>query len=230
MPWDMTDRQCGMPTITDDRMTLIELVEKQAEGDFVREMLAFATDRIVEAEVEERSFAGAWGSRSLHGRAEMSIEFCNNYRQKIRIKPPICREYPFFTLQLLTNLTSTLSNASDLLGRRNRENSFAERHKRLCGSFTLNVAGRKRAVVPILTRWPAWLATWPGAVPANQPDRFNRGNAGQPTVRFTGVSESQVIGPGAEAAEGQSIEFFRPFSLVPESGADLRKPWPQGAR
>ncbi len=88
MPWDMTDRQCGMPTITDNRMTLIELVEKQAEGDFVREMLAFATDRIVEAEVEERSFAGAWGSRSLHGRAEMSIEFCNNYRQKNTHKTP----------------------------------------------------------------------------------------------------------------------------------------------
>ena len=38
--------------MTDDRMTLIELVEKQADGDLVREMLAFAAERIMEVEVE----------------------------------------------------------------------------------------------------------------------------------------------------------------------------------
>jgi len=42
-------------TITDDRMPLIELVEKQADGDLVREMLAFAAERIMEAEVEART-------------------------------------------------------------------------------------------------------------------------------------------------------------------------------
>ena len=40
--------------MTDDRMTLMELVEKQADGDLVREMLAFAAERIMEAEVETR--------------------------------------------------------------------------------------------------------------------------------------------------------------------------------
>jgi putative transposase len=50
-------------TMTDDRMTLIELVEKQADGDLVREMLAFAAERIMEAEVEERTGA-AQGVRS----------------------------------------------------------------------------------------------------------------------------------------------------------------------
>jgi transposase-like protein len=44
--------------MTDDRMTLIELVEKQADGDLVREMLAFAAERIMEAEVEARTGAG----------------------------------------------------------------------------------------------------------------------------------------------------------------------------
>jgi hypothetical protein len=39
-------------TMTDDRMALIELVEKQADGDLVREMLAFAADRIMEFERE----------------------------------------------------------------------------------------------------------------------------------------------------------------------------------
>ena len=38
--------------MTDDRMTLIEFVEKEADADLVREMLAFAAERIMEAEVE----------------------------------------------------------------------------------------------------------------------------------------------------------------------------------
>ena len=43
--------------MTNDRMALIELVEKQADGDLVREMLAFAAERIMEAEVEARTGA-----------------------------------------------------------------------------------------------------------------------------------------------------------------------------
>ena len=31
--------------MTDERMTLLELVEQQADGDLVREMLAFAAER-----------------------------------------------------------------------------------------------------------------------------------------------------------------------------------------
>ena len=38
--------------MTDERMALIELIEKQADSDLVREMLAFAADRIMELEVE----------------------------------------------------------------------------------------------------------------------------------------------------------------------------------
>jgi len=49
--------------MTDDRMALMELVEKQADGDLVREMLAFAAGRIMEAEVEMRAGA-AKGARS----------------------------------------------------------------------------------------------------------------------------------------------------------------------
>ena len=49
--------------MTDDRMTLMELVEKQADVDLVREMLAFAAGRIMEAEVETRAGA-AKGARS----------------------------------------------------------------------------------------------------------------------------------------------------------------------
>jgi hypothetical protein len=39
-------------TITYDRMTLIELVEKAADIDPVREMLAFAAKRIMDAAVK----------------------------------------------------------------------------------------------------------------------------------------------------------------------------------
>lgn len=33
--------------MTDERMALIDLIEKQADTDLVREMLAFAADRIM---------------------------------------------------------------------------------------------------------------------------------------------------------------------------------------
>lgn len=49
--------------MTDDRMALIELIEKGADGDLVRDMLAFAAERIMELEVEARTGAGH-GSRS----------------------------------------------------------------------------------------------------------------------------------------------------------------------
>ena len=43
--------------MTDDRMALLDLVEQQADGDLVREMLAFAASRIMEAEVETQTGA-----------------------------------------------------------------------------------------------------------------------------------------------------------------------------
>ena len=39
-------------TMTDERMALLELVEQQADGDLVREMLAYAAERIMEFERE----------------------------------------------------------------------------------------------------------------------------------------------------------------------------------
>ena len=38
--------------MTDERMALIKLVEKAADADLVREMLAFAAERIIDAEAE----------------------------------------------------------------------------------------------------------------------------------------------------------------------------------
>ena len=49
--------------MTDERMALLELIEKPADMDLVREMLAFAADRIMELEVELRTGA-AKGARS----------------------------------------------------------------------------------------------------------------------------------------------------------------------
>ena len=43
--------------MTDERMALIDLIEKQADTDLVREMLAFAAGRIMELEVELRTGA-----------------------------------------------------------------------------------------------------------------------------------------------------------------------------
>jgi hypothetical protein len=44
------ERQWRM--MTNDKMALIDLVEKQADGDLMREMLAFAGERIMEFERE----------------------------------------------------------------------------------------------------------------------------------------------------------------------------------
>src|SRR6478672_5044070 len=62
--------------MTDDRMALIELIEKGADTDLVREMLAFAAERLMEAEVEAHTGA-AHGSRDP-GRLVQR----NGYRQR----------------------------------------------------------------------------------------------------------------------------------------------------
>ena len=53
--------------MTDERMALIELIEKDADSDLVREMLAFAAERLMEAEVEVRTGA-AKGARTAAAR------------------------------------------------------------------------------------------------------------------------------------------------------------------
>ena len=53
--------------MTTDRMALIELVEKGADADLVREMLAFAAERMMEAEVQVLTGA-AHGARDPAGR------------------------------------------------------------------------------------------------------------------------------------------------------------------
>src|SRR5512132_195260 len=49
--------------MTDDRMALVELIEKRADTDLVREMLAFAAARLMDLEVETLTGAPA-GLRS----------------------------------------------------------------------------------------------------------------------------------------------------------------------
>jgi hypothetical protein len=44
--------------MTDERMALLELVEKGADTDLVRDMLAFAADRIMEAKSPLRNGDG----------------------------------------------------------------------------------------------------------------------------------------------------------------------------
>ena len=57
--------------MTDDRMALLELIEKRADADFVREMLAFAAERLMEWEVESRTGVPA-GVRSPEGLSGIS--------------------------------------------------------------------------------------------------------------------------------------------------------------
>ena len=62
--------------MTDDRMALLELIEKSADADLVREMLAFAAERLMELEVEAKTGvpAGARSPERLNQR--------NGYRER----------------------------------------------------------------------------------------------------------------------------------------------------
>ena len=49
--------------MTDDRMALVELIEQGADSDLVREMLAFAAERMMDLEIEAKTGVPC-GSRS----------------------------------------------------------------------------------------------------------------------------------------------------------------------
>ncbi len=62
--------------MTDERMALIELIEKGADADLVRELLAFAADRMMELEVEAKTGVPA-GVRSPE-----RLNHRNGYRER----------------------------------------------------------------------------------------------------------------------------------------------------
>ena len=62
--------------MTDERMALLELVEKDADADLVRAMLAFAAERLMDLEVEAAAGA-AKGERSPLRTAQR-----NGYRER----------------------------------------------------------------------------------------------------------------------------------------------------
>jgi transposase-like protein len=84
--------------MTTDRMALLELIEKRADGDLVRELLAFAADRLMALEVEGLCGAGH-GERSP-GRTNQR----NGYRERpwdtragrIELKIPKLRKGSYF--------------------------------------------------------------------------------------------------------------------------------------
>ena len=63
-------------TMTDDRMVLIELIEKGADGDLVRDLLAFAAERMMELEIEAKTGVPA-GARS-----PARVNQRNGYRER----------------------------------------------------------------------------------------------------------------------------------------------------
>ena len=63
--------------MTDGRMALIELIEKGADGDLVRELLAFAAERMMQLEIEATTGAPA-GVRSAE-----RLNHRNGYRDRV---------------------------------------------------------------------------------------------------------------------------------------------------
>ena len=64
-------------TMTDDRMVLIELIEKGADGDLVRDLLAFAAERMMELEIQAKTGVPA-GVRSPE-----RLNHRNGYRERV---------------------------------------------------------------------------------------------------------------------------------------------------
>src|SRR5437868_941917 len=62
--------------MTDERMTLLELVEKGADADLVRDLLAYASERLMAAEVEQLTGAAA-GARTPD-----RVNHRNGYRER----------------------------------------------------------------------------------------------------------------------------------------------------
>jgi hypothetical protein len=62
--------------MTDEKMALFELIEKRADVDFIREMLAFAADRLMGFEVE-----GATGA-ALGAKSPDRLAQRNGYRER----------------------------------------------------------------------------------------------------------------------------------------------------
>ena len=62
--------------MTEDRMALVELIEQGADSDLVRDMLAFAAERMMDLEIEARTGAAA-GSRS-----PARLNHRNGYRER----------------------------------------------------------------------------------------------------------------------------------------------------
>jgi transposase-like protein len=63
--------------MTGDRMALLELIEKGADADLVRELLAFAAERMMELEVVARTGA----PEGVHGAERLTHR--NGYRQRL---------------------------------------------------------------------------------------------------------------------------------------------------
>src|ERR687885_2419939 len=64
-------------TMTDDRMALVELIEKRADADLVREMLAFAAAHLMDLEVE--TLTGA----PVGVRSPERLNHRNGYRERV---------------------------------------------------------------------------------------------------------------------------------------------------
>jgi len=62
--------------MTDERVALLELIEKGADADLVRELLAYASDRLMAVEIDQLTGAAA-GARSPD-----RVNYRNGYRER----------------------------------------------------------------------------------------------------------------------------------------------------
>jgi transposase-like protein len=106
--------------MTEERMALLEFVRKGAEPDFLRELLQFTVQRLIECEIEGRCGA------ARHERTEDRTNSRNGYRERqwqtrvgaLELKIPKLRLGTYYPAQFspLMSLTTTLDGQLSSVG------------------------------------------------------------------------------------------------------------------
>ena len=193
--------------MTDDRMALIELVEEEADGDLVREMLAFAAERIMEAEVEARTGA-AKGART-----PMRDVQRNGYRDRdwdtragrIALEIPKLRKGSYFPSFLEPRRTASKALVA-----------FAMGLEPMATTWLTPGGLRPRRLDPHRGRSGGGDARWRNVEEPGQPALLRDRRAGE---RFSHATAGEVDGPFSGSMR---------LLLIPPAPARLSRPYITG--
>ena len=101
--------------MTEETMGLIERVEKQADGDLVREMLALAAERIMDAEPPLRAGAATGARTPVREVQRNGYRDCDTRAGRIALEIPKLRKGSYFASFLEPEMSSPSDERSRML-------------------------------------------------------------------------------------------------------------------